>query len=574
MARKTLKELLLSYKGVEPSVADEVIKTQSENGQNLYQAMLSVFGEEQQEFTAAVMSDISGCPFINLQKYSISEEMMQDVSPAVCRSLGIVPVSCLRNMSTVAMADPLNVASQDWIRETTGKEIAVMVATASSIAHAIEHIGEEAEEAEPEIEDSAEAGKPRDSESLESLVEKMSAAGSGERSAGRTVNENEIMELVDSILFTAMKHNASDIHMEPYENIFRLRYRQDGKLRVICSPPIGLYAAICSRIKIMSDLNIAEHRIPQDGRMKAKKEDREIDFRVSILPTYHGEKVVMRILDSKGLSLDFKTLGFSDEQEEMFKDAVREPNGIVLVTGPTGSGKTTTLYSALSFINNEDVNIITLEDPVEYDLFAINQVQANAKVGLTFASGLRSILRQDPDVVMVGEIRDAETAEIAIKAALTGHLVLSTLHTNDAIGAVYRLLDMGAEPFMLAASLNLTQAQRLVRKLCEDCKEPVSVPEKVLEDIQRVSGRKSPEIFKPRGCARCAGTGYKGRTSIIEIVPITADMKDMISASAPQGELKKLAKDQGFMSLYEAGLKCVADRKTSLEEAMGVTVAG
>ncbi len=576
MARRTLDQMLLSHEEVTEREVREIVKIQREEGQTLYLALQTVYssqGPDGERLVASIMCDITGCPFIDLEKYIVPEDLMLSIPAGIARTLQIIPISLVSGMITVAMADPLNVSVQDWVRETTRYDVSVMVTTPFDINHAIESIGSKVKEEVVHVKQTEE-DTVRPMESVEDLLDRLSAmSGSGKAVTGATIAENEIISLVDTVLLTAIKQGSSDIHIEPYEGIFRLRYRQDGRLKVVSTPPIAMYSSICSRIKIMADLNIAEHRIPQDGRMKIKCEDREIDFRVSVLPTHHGEKIVLRILDREGLELNFEALGFASEQREDFEKAIKQPNGIVLVTGPTGSGKTTTLYSALSFLNKEDVNIVTLEDPVEYDLFAINQIQVNAKVGLTFASGLRSVLRQDPDVVMVGEIRDAETAEIAIKSALTGHLVLSTLHTNDAIGAVFRLLDMGAQPFMLAASLNLCQAQRLVRKLCPHCKEPGKLPHDLIEDMNRVSGKENPEIFKARGCPRCNGTGYRGRSSVIEMVPITAGLKDLIAANATISKMKEVARQKGMKTLYETGLQRVADGVTSLEEVVSVAVS-
>ncbi len=573
MARKTLRQILLGHDGVSANDVREVFRLQREEGQNLYSALRTVYGDTEEELISSIMCDLTGYPFINLRKYHIPEDLMLRIPAGIAKTLQVLPVSLVADMITIAMADPLNVSVQDWVRDTTKFSISVMVSTAHDIDHAIENIGAEVKEGIVHVE--KEEKQEKASESLEDLLDRLSAmSGSGKTAVGgQALKEEELIALVDTVLLTAIKQGASDIHMEPYEGVFRLRFRQDGRLKVLSSPPIAMYASVCSRIKIMADLNIAEHRIPQDGRMKVKHGEREIDFRVSILPTHHGEKIVLRILDKEGLALDFTTLGFSEEQRVAFEEAIKQPNGIVLVTGPTGSGKTTTLYSGLSLLNNEDVNIVTLEDPVEYDLFAVNQIQVNAKIGLTFASGLRSILRQDPDIVMVGEIRDGETAEIAIKSALTGHLVLSTLHTNDAIGAIYRLLDMGTQPFMLAASLNLCQAQRLIRRLCTNCKQPAKIPDNLLDDIKRVSGKEKPEIYEAHGCPKCNGSGYKKRTSIIEIVPIIPEIRDLISANAPIGRVKEIAKEKGMKNLYEAGLEKVAAGETSLEEVLTVTVA-
>jgi type IV pilus assembly protein PilB len=386
------------------------------------------------------------------------------------------------------------------------------------------------------------------------------------------VEQAPVIRLVNLTLVKAIKQGASDIHIEPFEKNVRVRYRIDGILREAQPPPKSLQAAFVSRIKILSELDIAERRMPQDGRFRIRFEGREIDFRVSTLPTYFGEKVVLRILDKGSLTLDLAKLEFEEQPFEDFQDCLTRPNGIILITGPTGSGKTTTLYSALHQLNSLDVNIVTVEDPVEYEVNGINQVQAKPDIGLTFASGLRSILRQDPDIVMVGEIRDEETADIAVKAALTGHLVLSTLHTNDAPGAVTRLIDMGMEPFLIASSLILAAAQRLVRRICPECRESYRVPRQVLERAQ-FNFQSGDEIVlaKGKGCKRCGETGYRGRVALLEALKITEEIQDLIMASAPAGEIKRKAIENEMLTLRQVGLRKVADKSTSLEETLRVT---
>jgi type IV pilus assembly protein PilB len=373
----------------------------------------------------------------------------------------------------------------------------------------------------------------------------------------------------------AIKKGASDIHLEPYEKEFRVRYRIDGVLYEVMKPPLKLKNAITSRIKIMSELDIAERRLPQDGRIKLKLgKGREMDFRVSVLPTLFGEKVVMRLLDKSNLELDMTKLGFDPEPLKWFKDAIKSPFGMILVTGPTGSGKTTTLYSALSELNQPSVNLSTAEDPVEYNLKGINQVQMHDEIGLNFAAALRSFLRQDPDIIMVGEIRDFETAEIAVKSALTGHLVLSTLHTNDAPSTISRLLNMGVEPFLVTASCILIMAQRLARRICTECKKPVKVPEQSLLDL----GLKPEEIrgmtlYKGTGCRNCADTGYKGRVALYEVMPFWDQLKEMVLNGASTAELKMEAVKIGMRSLRGAGLIKLKEGVTTVDEVVRVTAA-
>ena len=381
-----------------------------------------------------------------------------------------------------------------------------------------------------------------------------------------------VIRIVNSIMVEALRKHASDIHIEPMERVIRLRYRVDGVMYESHSPPKHLQSAIISRLKIMSNLNIAERRVPQDGRFKIRAMGKEADIRVSMLPTVHGEKIVMRILDKSALAANLGSLGLDPRSLDNLRFAIAQPHGMILVTGPTGSGKTTTLYSCLQELNQPDVNIITVEDPVEYQLMGINQVQTHSDVGLTFAAGLRSILRQDPDIVMVGEIRDGETASIAVQAALTGHLVLSTLHTNDAAGAIARLMFMGVEPFLLASSLIMTQAQRLFRKLCSVCKQPIQIP---LETLR--ANHMDPELFKdmqffgPRGCPKCGNTGYRGRGSIMEILLLNDAIRAMILKSANAGDIRDVAVKNGMLTLRDMGLFRVREGVTTLEEVLRVT---
>ncbi|MDH7500611.1 MAG: type IV-A pilus assembly ATPase PilB, partial [candidate division NC10 bacterium] len=381
-----------------------------------------------------------------------------------------------------------------------------------------------------------------------------------------------VVKLVNVILTDAIKKGASDIHLEPYEKTFRVRYRIDGMLYEVMSPPMKLRAALTSRVKIMAQLDISERRLPQDGRIKIRMGGKEMDYRVSTLPTLFGEKVVLRLLDKSSLQLDMTKLGFEPKSLADFEAAITAPYGMVLVTGPTGSGKTTTLYSALNRINSPETNIMTAEDPVEFNLPGINQVQMKAEIGLNFAAALRSFLRQDPDIIMVGEIRDYETAEIAIKAALTGHLVLSTLHTNDAPSTVSRLLNMGVEPFLVSASTNLILAQRLVRKVCKDCKEEVQVPPSVLTSLGfSPEEAKSIVCYHGKGCNTCSDTGYRGRLALYEVMVINEDIKKLILDGASTIELREAARRNGMLTLRESGLQKLREGITTLEEVMRVT---
>ncbi|MBC8414577.1 type IV-A pilus assembly ATPase PilB, partial [bacterium] len=386
------------------------------------------------------------------------------------------------------------------------------------------------------------------------------------------IEEAPVVKLVNLILAEAISRGASDIHLEPYEKNLRIRYRVDGVLHDVMQPPSRLKAALSSRLKIMAELDIAERRLPQDGRIKLKIRDKSVDLRVSTLPTLFGEKIVMRILDKSNLNLDMTKLGFEAKALEEFQEAIHSPFGMVLVTGPTGSGKTTTLYSALSTVNQVDVNIMTAEDPVEYNLTGINQVHVREEIGLTFAAALKSFLRQDPDIVMVGEIRDFETGEIAVKAALTGHLVLSTLHTNDAPSTISRMLNMGIEPFLVSASVVMIVAQRLCRKICEQCKEIETVPEAALLEMGYTEGETGTmQSYKGKGCPACGDTGYKGRLALYEVMPMKEELKEMVLQGASAAELKKTAIRLGMSTLRRSGLNKIKEGLTSIEEILRVT---
>jgi type IV pilus assembly protein PilB len=466
---------------------------------------------------------------------------------------------------TIAMVDPSNVFALDDVKFMTGYNVDPVVASEASIKASINKYYDSAEA----IHDVMASLKDGD-ENVDLIMEEDEEINVGDMKAA--IEDAPVVKLVNLILTDAISKGASDIHIEPYEKAFRVRYRIDGVLYETMQPPMKLKAALTSRVKIMSELDISERRLPQDGRIKLKMKGKEVDLRVSVLPTLFGEKIVMRILDKGNLQLDLAKLGFDEKASKDFFKAINSPYGMVLVTGPTGSGKSTTLYSALSNVNKVDVNIMTAEDPVEYNLMGINQVQMKEEIGLNFAATLRSFLRQDPDVIMVGEIRDYETAEIAVKAALTGHLVLSTLHTNDAPSTVNRLLNMGIEPFMVASSCLLILAQRLARKICANCKEPEKIPVHALIDVGF-----SPEeaetvvCYKGKGCDICGGTGYKGRVALYEVMPISENIKECILEGATATEIKKNMIADGVNSLRMSGLVKVKAGVTTMEEVLRVT---
>jgi type IV pilus assembly protein PilB len=522
---------------------------------------------EESELTS-FLSKQYGVPSINLSEFEIDPEVIKLVPKEVAEKHQVIPVNRAGASLIVAMADPSNIFAIDDLKFLTGYNIEVVVASDGAIRESIDkyytHEDTSNELNYDEVmaefdEDEIEVGGDEDATNIVDL----------ERSA----EDAPVVKLVNLVLIDAIKKGASDIHIEPYEKDFRVRYRIDGVLYEMMKPPFKLKAAMTSRIKIMSSLDIAERRLPQDGRIKLKLgKGREMDYRVSCLPTLFGEKIVLRLLDKGNLQLDMTKLGFEPKPLAVFKNSIKRPYGMCLVTGPTGSGKTTTLYSALSELNKSTVNISTAEDPVEYNLHGINQCQMNDDIGLNFAAGLRSFLRQDPDIIMVGEIRDFETAEIAVKAALTGHMVLSTLHTNDAPSTVSRLLNMGIEPFLVTASVNLILAQRLARRICSDCKAPLEVPESALLDIQvPPSDIGSFQVYKGQGCPTCSETGYKGRVAIYEVMEFTEELKEFVINGASAAEIKSEAIRLGMQTLRMAAVSKLMSGETTIEEVTRVS---
>jgi type IV pilus assembly protein PilB len=506
-----------------------------------------------------------GVPAISLADFDVDDDVIKLVPKAIAEKHQVVPVNRAGSSLIIAMSDPSNIFAIDEIKFQTGYNVEPVVASEQAIREAMERYyaekGPSYEELMQGFDDSDVS--IIESEEGEDIVDL-------EKSAG----EAPVVKLVNLILLDAIKKGASDIHVEPYEKDFRVRFRIDGNLYDVMKPPMKLKSAIISRLKIMSELDISERRLPQDGRIKLKLgKGKEMDFRVSVCPTLFGEKVVMRLLDKSNLQLDMTKLGFEERQMKDFLEAIDRPYGMVLVTGPTGSGKTTTLYSALSKLNEVSWNISTAEDPVEFNFFGINQVQMHEEIGLNFAAALRSFLRQDPDIIMVGEVRDFETAEIAVKAALTGHLVLSTLHTNDAPGTVSRLLNMGIEPFLVTASLNAIVAQRLCRKLCPDCRKPAEVEQQVLLDAGFAAEDIGTFSFfdKGPGCKTCNERGYKGRVAVYEVMPMWDGLKELVIQGSSTAELKQEAIRLGFKTLRMSALDKVKAGVTSLAEALGNT---
>lgn len=505
---------------------------------------------------------------INLDEYEIDDDVKKLITQEVCERHKIIPVSRSGSSLIVAMADPSNLHAIDDIKFLTGYNVEPVVSSESQIQRAIErtYAKQETEISYDQIMEGF------DENEIEFTGEDDDM---GLNDLERGAEDAPVIRLCNAILLNAIKKRASDIHIEPYERKLRVRYRIDGVLVEEMTPPLKLKNAIASRLKIMSSLDIAERRLPQDGRIKLKLgKGREMDYRVSTLPTLWGEKIVMRLLDKSNLQLDMTKLGFDPKPLADFQWAISQPYGMVLVTGPTGSGKTTTLYSALSDLNQPDTNISTAEDPVEYNLMGINQCQMHDDIGLNFAAALRSFLRQDPDIIMVGEIRDFETAEIAVKAALTGHLVLSTLHTNDAPGTVSRLLNMGVEPFLVTASVNLVLAQRLARKICEHCKQEIKLEKSVLVSAGFDDGElNTVRTMKGVGCKECNNTGYKGRVALYEVMPFTDRLKELVIAGCSSAELKQEMIKQGISTLRMAGLAKVRLGVTTVDEVVRTTTA-
>jgi len=558
----SLLEILLARCRVEPETRRAAEAEAREKGARL-ENVLVARGLIPPPDMALALAEYLNLRALALGGFTPGKEMIELLPKATLTGLNVAPIMKLGKQLTLAMADPFNLVAIENVQQTTQLEVLPVVATAKDIGELIQRMtSEPAHGLEDILKDVAEGdvelGKNVEQSNLEDALD--------------GAEEAPVIRIVNSIMIEALRKRVSDIHIEPMEKSLRLRYRMDGELYENPSPPKHLQNAIASRIKIMSNLNIAERRIPQDGRFKIRALSKEVDVRVSILPTVHGEKIVMRILDKANLVPGLSHLGLDPSSYENFHFAIEQPHGIIFVTGPTGSGKTTTLYSCLQDLNQADVNIITVEDPVEYQLPGINQVQTHAEVGLSFAAALRSILRQDPDIVMIGETRDHETASIAVQAALTGHLVLSTLHTNDAAGVISRLIFMGVEPFMIASSLIMAQAQRLYRKLCPACKTPIALPEETLRlnhlDAEHFAG---VQFFGPRGCPKCNNTGYKGRGSVMEIMLMNDGLRDALLRGASTDVIRETAIKNGMHTLKQVGLDRVREGITSIEEILRVT---
>jgi type IV pilus assembly protein PilB len=567
-----LGEILLKESLITQDQLEKALEFQRSNGGKLG-SCLTKMGYITDDDITGVLSRQYGVPSINLKYYEIDPIVIKLIPQDTALRYQVIPLSRVGSVLTIAMTDPTNVFAMDDIKFMTGFNVEPVVASESAIAEAIGRFYGGTSSTHEELSSLMKDLVDEDQELELAAEEQELDAATLEKAA----EEAPIIKLVNLILTDSVKRGASDIHVEPYENEMRVRFRIDGVLQTVMSPPLKLRDAITSRMKIMAKLDIAEKRLPQDGRImikyKAEGKKKELDFRVSSVPTLYGEKIVLRLLDKENLRLDMTKLGFEPESLKKFERSILRPYGMVLVTGPTGSGKTNTLYSSVSRLNQVDTNIMTAEDPVEFQLQGINQVQMKDQIGLNFAAALRAFLRQDPNIILVGEIRDFETAEIAVKAALTGHLVLSTLHTNDAPSTISRLMNMGIEPFLVATSVNLICAQRLVRRICANCKEELEIPEQALIDAGYTPEEaKTTKIYHGKGCSTCGKRGYKGRTGLYEVMEINDELRELILVGASALELKKKAIEQGMLTLRRSGLIKSALGQTTLEEVIRETV--
>jgi len=564
-------EMLLKARLITQEQLNKSLEAQKVNGGKLGYNLVKMGFVKEDDITQ-LLSQQYGVPAINLRDIQIEETVVKLIPSEVAQKYLIMPVQRTGATLTISMVDPTNVFAMDDIKFMTGYNVEPVVASEIAIKDAIDKYYGSSHQLE--LKKVMDQMNESDSESLELLEEEEELDLQRLEAA---TEEAPVVKLVNLILSDSIKRGASDIHIEPYEKDFRVRFRIDGVLYEIMNPPLKLKDAITSRLKIMAKLDIAEKRLPQDGRIKIKmklqNKTKEMDYRVSVLPCLFGEKIVLRLLDKDNLMLDMTRLGFEGESLTRFEKAIFRPYGMVRVTGPTGSGKTNTLYSSMSRVNTPETNIMTAEDPVEFNLHGINQVQVKEQIGLNFAAALRSFLRQDPNIILVGEIRDFETAEIAVKAALTGHLVLSTLHTNDAPSTINRLMNMGIEPFLVSTSVNLICAQRLVRRLCAGCKEEIHMPPNALVEIG-FSPDDAPKIklFKGKGCTICNNTGYKGRVGLYEVLEVTEAIREMILTGASAIELRRKAVEDGMITLRGSGLRKIKDALTTVEEVLRETV--
>lgn len=567
MSRGKLGELLIAEGLLTPDQLTSAQEHKTKFRTPLTSSLVQL-GHVNENVLATFLSKQYGIPAVSLEEIETPTELFKLVPLSICEKHGVLPLSLENGKVNIAISDPTNVTAIDDIRFVTNMDVEVFIATPSAIKMVLEraYASQGSEQLNREVKNLNRSVSSEVTGAIEVASLEREAIAVEEEGAG----EKPVIRLINRLFVESIRKKASDIHIEPFENYSRVRIRVDGSLFEIMRLPPQLRAAVPQRIKVMATMDIGEKRLPQDGRIQLKTKDRQIDVRVSTLPTVFGEKVVLRLLDQGNSTPNLEKSGFEEEQIKLFREAARQPYGMVLVTGPTGSGKSTTLYGILSELNNSDSNISTVEDPVEYNMAGVNQVQMKDSIGLNFASALRSLLRQDPDIIMVGEIRDQETAEIAVKAALTGHMVFSTLHTNDAPSTISRLLHMGLEPFLITAALTLVQAQRLVRVICENCKD---VDEKVTPEMLLAAEvpKEWLDQFKPmrgKGCDRCAGTGYRGRLGIFEVMLLTEDLRSRIIKGANADQLKRFAVDDGMLTLRQSALMKLFRGTTTLEEVL------
>lgn len=554
IANHLLESSLISQEQLELAISEQT-KSGGSLGYNLVKT-----GAISERAFAEFLSQTYNAPAVDLDELEADEHSIELIPSEVATKFQVVPIKREGRVLTVAMANPDNIFAIDDIKFITGLEVRPVVATETAIKRAIDRFYESADSLAEVMKDMQEDFE---------IVEEMDEDGG---LAEAQSEDAPVVKLVNSLITDAVNKGASDIHIEPFEKKLRVRYRIDGVLHEMMSPPYKMKSAVLSRLKIMAELDIAEKRVPQDGRIKIRIGNKKIDLRVSSLPTIFGEKIVMRILDKSNLQIDLTKLGFQPEALQKLIKGIEMPYGMVLVTGPTGSGKTTTLYSALNRINLPEFNIMTAEDPVEYNIDGINQVMMHEEIGLTFAAALKAFLRQDPNIIMVGEIRDLETASIAVKAALTGHLVLSTLHTNDAPSTINRMIDMGIEPFLVASSVNVIMAQRLIRKLCTKCKKSEKIHSEALRELG-LGAEETFEIYAPVGCPACSNTGYSGRSGLYEVMPVSDALREMILNRASASEIKEQAVREGMITLRGDGILKLKNGVTSLEEVLRETAA-
>ncbi|MBI4394784.1 MAG: Flp pilus assembly complex ATPase component TadA [Candidatus Omnitrophica bacterium] len=557
---RTLPELLSKTHLISEIDLKRAQELQKVRGTKLIRILVEEGIVPEKDLMLLLSSELS-IPVLDLASYKVDPKVLKLIPKKVAQSYSIIPVAQIGNVISLAMSDPLDVTAMDDVKKITHCNVRAAIVGHRDVQAAVENYYSEEAKLEEILDD-------LDPDSIE-VVDQSKQEESRDVKAA---DEAPVIRMVNLILQDAIKNRASDIHFEPFLDRLRIRFRIDGALRESFSPPRQMYNALLTRIKIVSNLDITEKRLPQDGRFKAKFENREIDFRVSALPIYYGQKLVLRVLDKTNIRTGLDSLGFEVRSIQKFQEAIKRPYGMVLVTGPTGSGKSTTLYSVLNQLNTKERNIMTIEDPIEYQIHGITQTQVNPDIGLTFANGLRSLLRQSPDIILVGEIRDSETADIAVKAALTGHLVFSTLHTNNAAGAVTRLVDMGVEPFLIASSLIATTAQRLMRRICLNCREVCEIPKEILNRlpanqkwIQEAKG------YKGKGCTQCKNTGYRGRLGAMEVLQIDDEIQTLITENKSSGDIEAVARKKGMKSLFEEAMEGFHKGLTTLEEILRVT---